>query len=151
MINTASYTPKQKLETDFGGVAIIFWGDILQLRPVRARYICKEPINESFALSHLIDSLWQKKNNHRQGEDRKHANVLNSISKGDVSEEAVAMLKTRVKPINHPEISKDALTVTCVNREVNCINSEKPLELPGKEFILEAINKSQTKNHEFLD
>ena len=78
---------KQKPETDFGGVAIIFLGDILQLRPVRARYIFEEPMNESFALSYLIDSLWQKfeiimlNENHRQGEDRQYANVLNSMQR----------------------------------------------------------------------
>ena len=82
---------KKKPETYLGGVAFIFLGDILQLRPVRARYICEESINENFALSHLIDPLWQKfeiimlNKNHPQGEDRKYADVLNSLSKGDVS------------------------------------------------------------------
>ena len=50
----------QKQETDFGGVAVFFFGDILQLRPVRARYICEEPINEAFAIRHELDSLWKK-------------------------------------------------------------------------------------------
>ena len=45
---------KQRTDLDLGGVAVIFFGDILQLKPVRARYIFEEPMNEKFLIGHLM-------------------------------------------------------------------------------------------------
>ena len=142
---------KQRPTTDFGGVALIFFGDILQLKPVRARYICEEPKSESFAMSHLLNPLWKKfevvmlNKNHRQGEDGDYANILNRIREGDLSEDDLNVLKTRVRALNHPDIPKEALIVTCINKEVNRINEDKLSEIYEKEYTLEAINRSQTK------
>ena len=66
---------KVKPDLDFGGVSILFFGEILQLGPVRAMYIMQEPKSEMFLLAFLISSLWHKfsviilRQNHRQGED----------------------------------------------------------------------------------
>ena len=143
---------KQKPSTDFGGVALIFFGDILQLKPVRARYICEEPKCENFAMSHLLNPLWNKfevvmlNKNHRQGEDGDYANILNRIRKGNLSEADLNVLKTRVRALDHPDIPKEALIVTCINNEVNRINSDKLAEIYEQEYTLEAINRSQAKN-----
>ena len=51
---------KQQADKLFGGVSIFLFGDILQLRPVRARFIFEEPRSESFQLKYLTDSLWNK-------------------------------------------------------------------------------------------
>ncbi len=40
-------------DRDFGGVAVFLFGDIMQLRPVQARYIFQTPKNEKFALCYL--------------------------------------------------------------------------------------------------
>ena len=72
----------QRKTVPFGGVAVFLFGDILQLKPVKARYAFEEPKCESYWLSHAADSLWEKfdvvmlNTNHRQGEDRKYADVL---------------------------------------------------------------------------
>ena len=39
---------KQREDLPFGGVDVFLFGDILQLRPVRARYVFEEPQNQSF-------------------------------------------------------------------------------------------------------
>ena len=96
---------KQKPETDFGGVSIFLFGDILQLRPVRARFIFEEPRSENFQLKYLTDSLWSKfevitlRKNHRQGDDRRYSEILNRIREGILEE-------SRVRPINHNDIPK---------------------------------------------
>ena len=41
-----------------------------------------------------------------------------------MTEEDKRVLETRVRPINHPDLPKDALIVTCTNAEVNRINEE---------------------------
>ena len=123
----------------------------MQLRPVRARYICDEPMSENYALTHLINPLWNKfevimlNKNHRQGEDGEYADILNRIREGNTSEADLNVLKTRVRPVNHPDIPKGALIVTCTNKEVNRINDEKLSEITNQQFTLEAINRSQAK------
>ena len=119
---------KRCVDLNFGGVAVLFFGDILQLKPVRARYICEEPMNESFLLCHILSPLWEKfdvimlNQNHRQGEDRLFAELLNRAREGMLTEDDEKLLETRVCPKNHPDIPKNALAVTCINKKVNQIN-----------------------------
>ena len=86
---------KEKPDTVFGGVAVFLFGDLLQLRPVKARYCFEEPRSEKFQLSFLIQSLWHLfeviilQHNHRQGEDKVYADLLNRASIGVVTEEDV--------------------------------------------------------------
>ena len=136
----------------FGGVSIFLFGDILQLRPVRARYIMEEPLNEAFLLAFLISSLWQKFNviilrqNHRQGADKKYADLLNRARIGEISEEDVKMLESRVRPSNHNDIPLDALVVTCTNVEVNRINEERLATVNSKEYLIKARCYTKTQN-----
>ena len=83
--------------------------------------------------------------NHRQGADGEYADILNRIREGNISEADLDVLKTRVRPVNHPDIPKEALIVTCTNKEVNRINDEKLSEIMAPQYTLEAINRSQTK------
>ena len=70
---------KNQPELLFGGVSVFLFGDILQLRPVKARYIFEEPCSEKYHLAFLTRPLWQNFKvifltyNHRQGEDRGYA------------------------------------------------------------------------------
>ena len=118
------------------------FGDILQLRPVRARYIFDEPQNEAFSLANTVDSLWKKfdvvvlKTNHRQGEDRVYADMLNRFRCGEFTEVDIEKLEERVRPLNHPDIPKDALVITCKNVTVNALNEEKLTKMEGTELKL---------------
>ena len=142
---------KQRPELPFGGVSVFLFGDILQLRPVLARYIFEEPICEGFQLAFLLDSLWEKfdivilTTNHRQGEDKIYADILNRIRVGNIEEEDMQKLEERVRPINHPDIPKEALVISCKNKDVNAINEEKLALIEGKEYIVEATAKTQTQ------
>ena len=51
---------KEKPKIPMGGVALFLFGDILQLRPVLAKWIMEMPSNESFHLSYMLDPLWEK-------------------------------------------------------------------------------------------
>jgi len=116
---------KQRPDVPFGGVAIFFFGDILQLRPVRARYIFQEPQSENYHLTFMVDSLWHKMDvicllkNHRQEEDKTYADLLNRVRTGDQTEEDLDLLRTRVRPEGHLDLEGDALIVTCLNKDVN--------------------------------
>ena len=90
---------KQQPTLLFGGVSVFLFGDILQLKPVKGRYIFEQPISESFLLAFLTGSLWKKfdvvilKHNHRQGEDKEYADILNRLRIGEVTEEDVKILE----------------------------------------------------------
>ena len=51
---------KEKPDVQMGGVALFFFGDILQLRPVMARWIMEKPEHDNFQISYTLDPLWQK-------------------------------------------------------------------------------------------
>ena len=141
---------KQQPKLLFGGVSVFVFGDILQLRPVQARYIFEEPASQSFNLAFLTDPLWQKfevvllRHNHRQGEDGEYANILNRIRMAEIREEDVKLLETRIRPLNHQDIPKDALVISCTNAEVNKINEEKLADIDETLHTFTAINRTRT-------
>ena len=70
------------------------------------------PVTKQFWIAYEIDSLWHKfeciilENNHRQGEDKEYANMLNRIRVGQETSEDIAKLNERVRGENHRDIQK---------------------------------------------
>ena len=62
--------------------------------------------------------------NHRQGEDREYAEILNKFRVGEVTENDLGKLQQRVRPLGHEDIPSKALVVTCKNSAVNAINED---------------------------
>ena len=89
-------------DKDFGGVAVILFGDLMRLRPVQARYIFQKPKDNKFALSCLVRSLWKQfdivelQQNHRQGKDGVYADILNRIRFANHTENDMELLRARV-------------------------------------------------------
>ena len=75
----------------------------MQLRPVKAIWIFDEPSNPQFALSYPVRSLWELfqvvelKINHRQGDDRDYADLLNRVPLGKHTENDIQILQSRVR------------------------------------------------------
>ena len=142
---------KQQSKIPFGGVSVFLFGDILQLRPVCASYIFEEPFSDKFKLAFNVDSLWKKfkfivlTENHRQGEDRAYADLLNRARTGELIKEDIEKLEERVRPSNHPDIPHEALVITCTNKEVNRINEERLACINEAEVVSESINKGSNQ------
>ena len=73
----------------FGGVAMVCFGDIMQIKPVQGTPVFEEiHKNPQLSLHQSIDNLWRNfsvimlKTNHRQGKDRDYANILNRVRVG---------------------------------------------------------------------
>ena len=49
---------KENNEVSFGGVAVFFFGDLVQLRPTAAKYIFDKPRNQQFQINHAIEPSW---------------------------------------------------------------------------------------------
>ena len=81
--------------------------------------------------------------NHRQGEDRDYAEILNRIRIGDIHETDIAKLNERVQSLAN--VPKDAAIITCKNKDVNKINEQKLNEMTGQEYTIEATARTETQ------
>jgi len=83
----------QKSDKLFGGVGVFFFGDIMQLRPCKGRYIFDTPINPDYRVDHELGFHWRKfkvillEENHRQDDDRVYADMLNRFRTGSQTDE----------------------------------------------------------------
>ena len=150
---------KQDADNVFGGCSVLLLGDALQLRPVMGRFVFEEPLCEAYHLPHLLDPLWKKfkvillTKNHRQGEDRFYAEILNRIRTGDHTDNDCNILKQRVRPLNSKDIPSEALYVICINAGVNKINEAKLENLNGKlyEFLADVRRSGKPTKKPRLD
>ena len=129
----------------FGGVAVFLLGDLLQIEPVQGKPIFCEPSDKRLKLCHAVEDLWKQfkvvnlKKNHRQGEDKKYADLLNRIRIGEQTSEDIAKLSTRIFKKGDKRIPKDALYISGTNAEVNKLNNLKLSKLEGKEVTITAL------------
>ena len=75
----------------FGGINVVLVGDLLQLPPVKSSYIFSTPNLAQFEGLANAKPLWKEfkplilKKNHRQGEDKPYAELLNRARVGKMS------------------------------------------------------------------
>ena len=136
-----------QIDLPFGNVAVLALGDIMQIKPVKGRYIMQCPVTGQFWLTFEMDSLWLKfeciilENNHRQGEDGHYANMLNRIRVGAETHADIKELKEKVRKESHPDIKreKDALYVFGTNLKANQMNNKRLKALKGEVTVISAI------------
>ena len=129
----------------FGGVALFCFGDLLQIKPVKGRYIFDEPKCESFKIGNAVKSHWENfrivnlEENHRQGNDKSYADMLNRIRTGNQTEEDIDQLAKRVRPKQHADLKDpDSLWLFGKNKPVDEMNEKRLLQIKGKEFVITA-------------
>ena len=117
----------QKHKKAYGGVMVMAFGDIFQLPPVLGRAPFREPQDSQYAMTHVIEPRWELlkvinlEENHRQGKDREFADVLNRVrivEKGKLSEEDLALLRTRVRPEGHKDLENASINIVCTRKSV---------------------------------
>ena len=86
---------------------------MLQLKPVKGRYIFNTPISDRWITGHILRPMWKLFNpvllvkNHRQGEYLIYAELLRRAARGNITQVDINLLNTRVFPSNHPSVPKD--------------------------------------------
>jgi hypothetical protein len=96
---------------------LLLFGDLLQLKPVRGSYIFEKPKYEKYRQIFEVFNLWdmfqsiELEQNHRQGDDRDYAQVLNRIrfttKHESLKEDDLAVLNSRVlSPENEDQVLK---------------------------------------------
>lgn len=112
----------------FANVSVLLVGDLLQLPPVKARFVFERPTNTHFAEFHDVTNLWKTFepniliHNHRQGNGSKWVDTLNRIREGQVTEEDEEVLRSRI--IETPNLDLDSCHVFFTNAEVNSHNDK---------------------------
>ena len=135
----------QKTDEFMGGIALLGFGDILQLKPCMGRYAFDQPQCEDFQLRFECDPIWDKFDvislveNHRQESDYEYANMLNRIRVGQPTEADLEKLRERTRPKNHPDL-RGAMVIDCTNAGVNRWNKKGLGEISGDLIEIEAIN-----------
>ena len=135
----------QKKNKLFGGITVIFFGDIMQLRPCKGSFIFDAPTCKDYLVTYLCRSHWcsfdviMLEENHRQGSDREYAEVLNRIRVGKQTSTDIELLRTRIRPDNHPDL-QGAMYITCTNKTVLKMNKIRLSELNTELVEIEAIN-----------
>jgi hypothetical protein len=139
----------------FGGVSFFLFGDLFQLRPTQAVHSFEEPKNREHRIVYQLRNLWQTfsvvtlEENHRQGDDKTYADLLNRVRTGDFTDEDMELLETRVRDRTDAEVTSqdDALHIYGTNEKVNARNKIKVLETEGELLEIKAENRhSMMKN-----
>ncbi len=139
------YGPKE--ETPFGGVQMIFVGDLYQLPPVISRqeetlfkqkyispYFFSADVFKSIPLKVLeFTTIYRQK-------DTQFIALLNRIRSNKVTGSDINLLNTRVIPLDDNE-KKDSfrINLTTVNQLANDINSKRMEALDGQLYISHAV------------
>ena len=132
-------------KSPFANKGIILVGDLLQLRPVRARYIFQQPFQTCYGpLFHSDDSLFKLfesitlVHNHRQGPGSVWTERLNRFRIGTYIQGDIDFLKTKVIPDAFTSELQSACQVFFTNPEVKDYNDRILGSMQGQEYIIEA-------------
>ncbi|WP_235903523.1 helix-turn-helix domain-containing protein [Taibaiella lutea] len=136
---------RRNQEQPFGGLQVLFIGDMFQLPPV-VRDSEMELLSEFYQSPFFFDSLAVKeampiylelKKIYRQS-DTEFINILNNVRNNDVTEEDLERLQQNFNPYFNPMSGDSYITLTTHNAKADTINQHALDGLPGKIHKLEA-------------
>lgn len=132
-------------EQPFGGVQILFIGDLNQLPPVIKNeewkilqdYYSSIFFFDSLVLRENFPVIIELKNIYRQKDD-KFIEILNGIRDNNISEENFNLLSSRLKRNFTPKDDEGYITLTTHNYQADEINKRKIDNLTSREYIFNA-------------
>ncbi|PIP19624.1 MAG: AAA family ATPase [Candidatus Omnitrophica bacterium CG23_combo_of_CG06-09_8_20_14_all_41_10] len=135
---------RDEMKLPFGGVQMVFFGDLFQLPPVVEKeaqsilgrfydspYFFKAKVFNKLKLRYV-----ELNKNYRQS-DTQFIDLLNKIRNKTQVDDDLDLLNQRVRKIN-PGDSNQCVILTATNNRANTINEEKLAELSDKEYKYEA-------------
>ena len=106
----------------YANKSMLVVGDVLQLPPVNGTFVFAPPKDKNLREFNDALPVWESfepyvlRENHRQGDANVWANILNELRIGNVTEEALSLLKSRVT--DQPFLDESAMHVFYTNAEV---------------------------------
>ena len=135
----------------FGGKSIIMFGDIMQLPPVQGKYIFQPPSSYPIINDVTTGTLWNLFDiinltyNHRQGNEKEYANLLNRIRLNQQTMSDMIMLQTRIRPIDHLDV-QTITHIKCTKACVKHYNDKRLNIMQGDLFTIKAQYFCDTSN-----
>jgi hypothetical protein len=136
----------RKNNLPFGGIQVLFIGDLYQLPPVVKNE--EWTLMSSFYKSvFFFDALVLEKNPpvyielekiYRQADDT-FINLLNNLRNNQVTEQDVALLKTYYRENYQPLLTDNYITLTTHNNKADALNKNSLAALDRKSFFFQAV------------
>lgn len=129
----------------FGGVQVLFIGDLLQLPPV-VKNEEWQILKDFYKSVYFFDAQVLQKSKpvyieldkiYRQADDR-FINLLNHLRNNEMNQDDYALLNTYFKAGFRPASTDNYITLTTHNYKANELNKRFLNELPGKSYFFEA-------------
>jgi len=155
-IDTLLKSLRRRYNEPFGGVQVLFVGDLHQLPPVvknhEWEFLKKDYPSifffDSIVLRQHIPVMVELKEIFRQ-QDNTFINVLNGIRNNNLSKEDFDLLNSRLKPNYSPIENEGYITLTTHNNQADTVNKKKLENLPVRSKIFEADIHSDFPEHIF--
>lgn len=136
----------------FGGLQMIFIGDLYQLPPVvtfREKEIFREFYNspyffDSFAFIESEFEFVEFEKIYRQT-DEKFIKILNSIRNGSITEDEIEILNKRVMPDFSIENEDFYIFLTTTNKMAEIVNNDRLSKIGGRTFTYHGIVEGEFK------
>lgn len=135
---------RDQMKLPFGGVQMVFFGDLFQLPPVvekEARGILDQLYDSPYFFKakvfHKLKLRYVELNKNYRQSDTQFIDLLNKIRDNAQGNADLGLLNERVRKII-PEDSNHCVILTTTNNRANALNEEKLAELQGKEYKYEA-------------
>ena len=135
----------------FGGIAILTFGDMMQLKPCMGRYIFEAPINQEFYITYKLKPRWKMfksltlEINHRQGNDKIYADILNRIRVGQQTDEDMKLLKSRIRKRGHDDLKQVDIFITGKRNSAAKINKNYLAKLDGIKLQIDAVHHQDAR------
>ena len=88
--------------------------------------------------------------NHRQGADGEFADLLNRlrvVSKGEMMEEDIKTLTSRVRPVGHADLKGASVNIICTRKKGFQMNTKYLKQHAGDEITIKAVNYMSNQRH----
>jgi hypothetical protein len=130
---------------NFGGVQVLFIGDLYQLPPV-VRNQEQELLGKFYQSAFFFDALSLQNNPpiyieldkiYRQA-DQTFINLLNNLRNNTTSEHDIALLKRHYKENFRPDLTENYITLTTHNSKADAMNRHSLKALDGKSYFYHA-------------
>lgn len=145
-VDTILKSVRRRGQRPFGGVQVLFIGDLFQLPPVIKNHewqtLSKFYQSPSFFNAKALESstpvYLELKNIYRQS-DENFIRVLNNVRNDQMSADDLELLNRYYKPEFKPEKEGEFITLTTHNQKADVINSQHLNQLSGKEYVYPAL------------